>query len=164
MDISSSSVYPIGDLSNFTERHFIFDDIVCNSLEGVLQSLKMESVDEQKKTCLLVSYEAKKRGRKYSDDIDWRKSQTLFWKGVEYNRKSKEYQLLLDRLYDAVYIQCPEFSKALVDAGKNTKFTHSIGCTNIKETILTEYEFCSRLQYLKDYGLLKDKKQKVSYI
>ena len=46
--------------------------------------------------------------------------------------------------------------KALEAAGPKTIFTHSIGRNNRKETVLTESEFCKRIQYLKDYGLLEE--------
>ena len=81
--------------------------------------------------------------------------QTLWWRGIPYKRNSKEYQHLIDRAYNALYTQNEDFRKALRDAGEKTIFTHSIGKSNKKETVLTEKEFCSRLQHLKDYGEIK---------
>lgn len=57
-----------------------------------------------------------------------------------------------------LYIQNETFRKCLEDAG-SAIFTHSIGRNNEKETVLTEREFCSRLQHLKDVGLLPEQLQ-----
>jgi predicted NAD-dependent protein-ADP-ribosyltransferase YbiA (DUF1768 family) len=149
MDIGSRNSYPAGKLSNFTAFEFEFDGVKCNSMEGLLQSFKFENIDAQKSTCLLTGFSAKKKGsgrNKY-----WKSKQTLWWNGFSYPRKSKEYQRLLDRAYNALY-ENENFRKALEAAGDKTIFTHSIGKSNRKETVLTESEFCKRLQYLKDNG------------
>ena len=67
---------------------------------------------------------------------------------------SKEYQRLLDRAYNALF-ENESFKKALDAAGPKTIFKHSIGHNNRKETVLTESEFCKRIQHLKDFGLIK---------
>lgn len=54
--------YPGGKLSNFTSFKFIFDDVECNSMEGLLQSFKFENIESQKQTCQLVGFSAKKKG------------------------------------------------------------------------------------------------------
>lgn len=79
----------------------------------------------------------------------------MWWNGKAYLRKSKDYQYLLNRAYNCLYEQNADFRKCLEDA-KDAIFTHSIGKNNIKETVLTEREFCSRLQYLKDKGKLPE--------
>jgi len=109
------------------------------------------NTDSQVATCGLAGFPAKKKGRgrnKY-----WMSLQMLWWNGVPYKRKSKEYQVLLDRIYNALYAN-ESFRKTLTAAGVKTIFTHSIGKSNKKETVLTESEFCKRLQHLKDYGII----------
>lgn len=149
MNIGSNSKYPANTLSNFTGNRFIIDDIQCNSMEGFLQGLKFKSPEMQAHICTLVGYGAKKAGR----NKNWRITQTLYWKGEEIKRDSQEYQLLLDRAYNAMYEQCESFRKAL-EASGNSILKHSIGRTNSKETVLTISEFCSRLTHLRDVGLL----------
>ena len=151
MDVGSNNGYPAGKLSNFTGFQFVFDGVHCNSMEGLLQAFKYENTDSQKATALLVGFAAKKKGR--GRNSYWQEKQTLWFNGKSYLRKSKDYQFLLNRAYNALYTQNESFRKCLEDAG-NAIFTHSIGKNNVKETVLTEREFCSRLQHLKDKGLL----------
>ena len=151
MDIGSKNSYPAGKLSNFTGFKFIFDGVECASMEGLLQGFKFENLEAQIITCGMVGYNAKKKGR--GRNKRWQSLQTLWWNGKSYSRKSKDYQNLLNRAYNELYNQNEHFRKALKDA-KSAIFTHSIGNNNEKETVLTEREFCYRLQYLKDVGLL----------
>jgi hypothetical protein len=44
MDIGSGKVGPAGGLSNFRPRPFVFDDVECASMEGLLQSFKYDKV------------------------------------------------------------------------------------------------------------------------
>jgi len=131
-------------LSNFTERHFIFDDVACTSIEGVLQSFKFENIEKQREICMLVGIKAKKAGKK----IDWRPKQTLYWRGTAYPRDSEDYQKLLDRLYMEVFEQCPGFISDLYETGEH-QLIHSIGKSDPHETVLTEREFCDRLERLR---------------
>ena len=151
MDVGSNNSYPAGALSNFTARRFMFDGVVCASMEGLLQAFKFENMNAQTNTCALIGFNAKFKGK--NRNKRWKSMQTLWWQGKAYKRDSKEYQQLLDRAYSDLYFQDSSFRKALEDAG-NAIFTHSIGHSNEKETVLTEREFCSRLQYLKDFGAL----------
>lgn len=154
MDIGSGNAYPSNSLSNFAPHPFIIDGIECNSMEGFLQSLKFKSEDMQKEVCKLVGYAAKKKGKKKN----WQRTQTLYWRGKEIKRNSQEYQDLLDRAYTQMY-ENTKFKKALSSTG-NAVLTHSIGRSKIFETVLTKSEFCSRLTKLRDYGTLKDIKQR----
>ena len=151
MNIGSKSPYPAGTLSNFTPFPFIIDGVLCNSMEGFLQSLKYENISSQKITCSLVGIAAKRKGQKRNKY--WQSKQCLWWCGKPYKRDSDEYQMLLNRAYMCLYEQNPKFRKALQDA-KDAIFTHSIGKNNSKETVITSSEFCHRLQKLKDFGSL----------
>lgn len=149
MDIGSNNSFPNGTLSNFTENHFIFDGVECHSMEGLLQAFKFENENAQQITCRLSGIKAKRKGQKRNKH--WKSGQRLWWKGVTYPRKSKEYQELLDRSYTALYEQSDKFRRALAASGEAV-FTHSIGSHNQKDTVLTTKEFCGRLQKLKDLG------------
>jgi len=64
-------------------------------------------------------------------------------------RSSKIYQDLLDRAYEAMYIDSESFRNALKASGSST-LTHSIGKRKPNETVLTINAFCSRLMKLRD--------------
>lgn len=150
MDIKSGCGYPASSLSNFAPHPFIIDGIECNSMEGFLQSLKFPNPDVQKEVCKLVGYAAKKRGK--SGD-SWKKTQTLYWNGVEYPRKSNGYQQLLDAAYFALS-KNTKFRAALMATG-NAVIKHSIGKSKKADTVLTKAEFCGRLTQLRDDYNLK---------
>ena len=155
MDIRSGSGYPAGALSNFSPHPFIFHGVSINSFEGFLQSLKFKNVDMQKHICSLVGLKAKKSGSKKN----WQREQLLWWDGVSYQRKSEEYQSLLDDAYSEMFNQNGKARAALL-ATQGANLTHKIGRTNISETVLTRTEFCSRLMKIRNKlineDLLKD--------
>ena len=154
MDIGSGKGYPSSSLSNFSPHKFELDGVPISSMEGLLQSFKFKSVEMQAEVCKLVGFAAKKKGKKKN----WQQSQILYWRGVEYKRKSKEYQDLLDRAYEAMY-KNTKFKKALW-ASNSARLTHSIGRSKKSETVLTTREFCSRLMKLRDFGTLKEIRNK----
>ena len=144
MDIGSGSGFPSATLSNFAPHPFVIDGVECNSMEGFLQSLKFSNPEMQKEVCKLVGKAAKFKGKKKK----WWRTQTLYWQGVEIARSSKEYQVLLDRAFDAL-AQNNGFRAALLATG-NSVLTHSIGKTKITETVLTRQEFCQRLTRIRE--------------
>jgi MoCo/4Fe-4S cofactor protein with predicted Tat translocation signal len=144
MDIGSGTGWPSAALSNFTPHPFVIDGVACASMEGFLQSLKFKEPAMQVEVCKLVGKAAKFKGKKKK----WWRTQTLYWKGVEYKRDSEEYQKLLDRAFDAL-AENASFQKALL-ATNNATLTHSIGKSKIQETVLTKQEFCSRLTRIRD--------------
>ena len=151
MDISSTNGYPSAALSNFAPHPFIFDGIEISSMEGFLQSLKFKNPEMQKYVCTLVGRAAKFKGK----DKNWYREQKLYWQGQEFKRDSKEYQILLNRAYNALYQQNEGFRKAL-EASKPGILTHSIGKTKENETVLTQSEFCGRLMKLRMGKLLAE--------
>ena len=144
MDIGSGSGFPSGTLSNFAPHPFVIDGVECNSMEGFLQSLKFSNPEMQKEVCKLVGKAAKFKGKKKK----WWRTQTLWWQGIEIARSSEEYQVLLDRAFNAL-AQNSGFRAALLANG-NSVLTHSIGKTKITETVLTRQEFCSRLTKIRE--------------
>lgn len=144
MDIGSGAGWPSAALSNFAPHPFVIDGVACASMEGFLQSLKFKEPAMQIEVCKLVGKAAKFKGKKKK----WWRTQTLYWKGVEYKRDSEEYQELLDRAFDAL-AENASFQKALL-ATNNATLTHSIGKSKIQETVLTKQEFCSRLMKIRE--------------
>lgn len=151
MDIGSGAGYPSAALSNFAPHPFVIDGVLCNSMEGFLQSLKFKDPGMQEQVCLLVGKAAKFKGKKKK----WWREQKLYWRGVEYDRAGEEYQLLLDRAFLALSTN-EGFAKALTATG-SAVLTHNIGKTKIAETVLTRSEFCSRLTRLRAEILTKEK-------
>lgn len=134
-------------LSNFTEFHFYIDGIFCASMEGFLQSLKFSDPELQIEVCSLIGTKAKNKGGKKN----WKKDQTLYWKGCKIDRHSDEYQKLLDRAFSELF-KVKEYQEYLKET-KGYELTHDIGKTNPMYTILTIDEFCQRLMIFRDYGL-----------
>lgn len=141
MNIGSGSGYPESKLSNFAPNSFVIDGVECASMEGFLQSLKFKNPAMQVEVCKLVGKAAKFKGKKKNHQ--WRRDQTLYWRGEAYKRNSIEYQQLLDRAFDALS-ENDGFRRALL-ATSGANLTHSIGKHRQSETVLTEGEFISRL-------------------
>ncbi len=144
MDIGSGKGFPASNLSNFSPHPFEIDGVMCNSMEGFLQSLKFKDVAMQEYVCTLVGLKAKFKGK----DKKWWKTQTLWWRGVEIDRHSNEYQLLLDRAYNELS-KNESFKRALLATG-NSSLKHSIGKNDAHKTILTVNEFCGRLLKIRE--------------
>jgi predicted NAD-dependent protein-ADP-ribosyltransferase YbiA (DUF1768 family) len=149
MDIGSGKGYPESALSNFAGHRFTIDGIICNSMEGFLQSLKFSNTDMQIHVCSLIGRAAKFAGSKKN----WKTKGILYWDGKSINRFSDEYQTLLNRAYTEMFKQSEGFRNALL-ASSNATLTHSIGKTDTKDTVLTRAEFCSRLTKLRQYGYI----------
>ena len=143
MEIGLKNGYPASAVSNLQPHQFTIDGIMCNSMEGFLQSLKFKDINMQIEVCKLVGMVAKRKGA----NKKWKDTQTLYWQGQPYKRNSKEYQLLLDRAYDQLY-ENSSFKKALL-ATNNSTLKHSIGKIKITDTVITRKEFCSRLYTLR---------------
>lgn len=147
MDIGSGSGYPSSALSNFAPHPFEIDGILCNSMEGFLQSLKFSNPEMQIEVCKMVGKQAKFKGKRKK----WWKTQTLWWQGIPIKRDSLEYQELLDRAFEALS-KNESFKKALIATG-NATLTHSIGKNDPTQTVLTRQEFCSRLTRIRSRDL-----------
>jgi hypothetical protein len=144
MDIGSKQGYPASALSNLSPHPFEIDGVLCNSMEGFLQSLKFSNFEMQKEVCKLVGLKAKFKGK----NKKWWKTQTLYWMGKEINRQSEEYQNLLDKAYECLFKN--DGFKAALKASGNSNLTHSIGKTDSSKTVLTVREFCGRLTKLRN--------------
>lgn len=148
IDIGSENSDIEKKLSNFSEFHFIFDGVKCQSMEGLLQSFKFPDVEKQKRVCSLVGKKAKFKGKKKK----WYLDHKLYWKEQVYDRFSFEYQELLDKAFSNLYHQNKDYKELILSTGEQL-LIHSIGKNDPKHTILTEEEFCSRIDKLRK-GLL----------
>ncbi len=133
-------------LSNFAAYGFVMDGVQCGGIEGWLQSLKFEGLEEQEMVAVLVGYKAYKIGQ--IGNKDWRAAQTLWWRGVAYPRLSRQYHTLVERAYDACYEQNPAFGQALFDTGFDM-MTHVIGNHDPTMTTLTEWEYIYNMYRLR---------------
>lgn len=146
LDIHSQAKWPSSELSNFAAHPFILDGVACASMEGFLQALKFQQLDEQRRVCALSGLEAKVAGQ--GATLDWRAQQVLWWQGQPMTRRSAAYTDLLTRAYDAMFDANPRFRFALLVAG-HFKLTHSIGSKDPTQTVLTEDELWSQLVRLR---------------
>lgn len=143
-------VSPWEELSNFTAYKFSFRGFVCESPEGLLQSLKMHLPQKQKRMMALTGLKAKRKGKKKQWHID----HILYWQGQPIDRFSEYYQLFIDEIFLSLFQQNAVFRKKLLSTG-DAKLIHSHGKQDPKFTILTEDEFVSRLTRLRDGSLSK---------
>ena len=162
LDIRSNGLYPSNVLSNLCSNGFRFDGVVCNSMEGFLQSLKHKEKDKQLQLCSMKGGNARKRSV-----TSWQTDQIVWWKGQAIDRQSEAYQQLLRRAYQAMFDQSERFRTALMQT-RGMTLTHSSGEKNPFRTILTEDEFCGILMEIRDNydkrdkGLEKKKRRFVS--
>ena len=139
VDVGSEESILGAALSNFEAYSFVFDGVVCHSMEGLIQSFKFDDVSKQRDVCLLIGKKAKYRGKKRK----WFRDGYLYWGGSRYDRFGEDYQCLLDKAFDALATNV-EFQRALLNTG-GAKLTHSQGKSDPCFTILTINEFCDRL-------------------
>ena len=151
LDIKGTGKEEQKPLSNFQPYGFILDGVKCASMEGLLQSLKTKNVSLQKEICGRSGLEAKNSFEKKWQNKWWKLTGILYWQGKPMRRRSDEYQYFLDRAYDALYTN-PGFVKALIDA-KGKTLTHSVGKHSTHQTVLTEYEFLSRIEKYRQKAL-----------
>lgn len=146
IDIRSNGLYPSNVISNLAHNEFVFDGVKCASIEGFLQSLKTENIDKQIEICASYGGSAKKISRELED---WKKTETVHWKGKSYNRNSEAFKKLLLSAYKACYDQNEIYRNALNSTiGKN--LTHISGKKNKTDTILTADEFINILNAIRN--------------
>lgn len=146
IDISFKSKGIAKALSNLCNYPFTFDGISCQSMESFIQSLRIPIPQVQSETCSMSGpfcYSIR-------DTLpDWRYKQTVYWKGREIDRHSKEYAALINSAYKELYCQSALFKYAL-EQSKGKTLMHSIGCADDRETLLTPEEYLLNLNYLRD--------------
>ena len=143
IDIGFNKTYPGSMLSNFAANSFVFEDVACASMEGLLQSFKFPNTNTQILVCSMVGHSAKLAGFKQH----WQKKQELYWNGIIYKRHSNDYQQLLTRAFECLNSNAR--FKAALSATRDSKLVHTIGKNDPYKTILTEEEFCWQLESLR---------------
>ena len=122
------------------------DEILCLSMESFLQSLKISNALAQKYFCEnysgYIAYKAK------LTMPDWRKDQILYWQGKKFERNSKDYINLITYAYDKLYESNIYFREVVLPSFKNFYLVHTMGSNDLKETVLTEYEYIEQLNRL----------------
>lgn len=140
-------------LSNFSRiglKGFDFDGVYVRGLEGFLQGVKFEDEEMQKECCSLVGAKAWKFGRE-NDKDEWKKSQKLFWKGVEMEREGDEYAVLIEEFFDAVYKGVNvNRDKLLLSGDLRLSHSNSLAHGDRKNTILAHQEFIGNLNRIRD--------------
>ena len=140
MEISSGKGHSISLLSTMAAHSFKIDDVKCASIESFIQSMKFDKPSLAASIAGDKSKSAKERGKK---NFNWDKDGLIFWKGVGFNRESKQHQDFLDSVIYEVTKQCPEFAKALLETGDSELVCP--GKTRVTESPVTEQEFCLSL-------------------
>ncbi len=151
LDIRSNGMYPSGVLSNLCSNAFRFEGILCNSMEGFLQSLKHQDPNKQRQICQLKGGNARKRSVS-----SWQTDQIVWWREQAIDRQSQDYQRLLHRAYQALFDQNERFRAALM-ATRGITLTHTTGETDPFKTILTASELCQILMEIRDNYDKRDK-------
>jgi hypothetical protein len=140
IDISISKEWPSCALSNRAPNEFIFDGVLCYSMESLLQSFQFDNRVMQHALCQKSGPEARVFGREAQN---WQRLQVLFWKGYSYDRRGPAYQGLLNQAYDAL-AQNASFQRALLETGMHD-LTHKTGATVQELSVITVQEFIPRL-------------------
>lgn len=151
LDIRSNGMYPSGVLSNLCSNAFRIDGVLCNSMEGFLQSLKHQDPTKQRQVCQLKGGNARKRSV-----TSWQTDQIVWWRGQAIDRQGDDYQRLLYRAYQALFDQNERFKAALM-ATRGITLTHTTGEEDPYKTILTTSEFCQILTEIRDNYDKRDK-------
>lgn len=97
-DIKARGAYPSNILSNFAPTSFKIDGVKVKSLEGLLQSLKVNNPETQRKMCLLDGFKAKKMSKSIKHPEN---DMLLFWKGKTFLKGSEKYKELKQAVIEA---------------------------------------------------------------
>ena len=145
-------------LSNLYPMSFKFRNKKVSSIESVLQGIKYKNKKTQAKVFGYSGVDAYHTRACNSFDF-WGNDGVLYWQGKPIKRESEDYQNFVDELYLSVF-KNPLYFRALIATG-DKYLLHHIGRVDPKETVLTRYEYESRLYALQ--RLAKELKDKVKY-
>lgn len=128
-------------LSNLQPCTFTFLDVNCNSVEGVLQSLKFSCPNKQLDIVRMSGFPAKMAGKNVKYD-------NLCWFGMKFDRHSNFYQDFINELLFCSFEQNTLRQKELLST-KDKSLAHTIGCNDPYKTILTVDEFIKNLNSIR---------------
>ena len=139
-------------LSNLYPLEFKFRGKKVKSIEGVLQGIKYKDKTTQN---LVLKYSGVDAYHtRACNEIDfWGNAGILYWQGKPMDRHGKAYQDFLDELYISA-TKNPLYVRALIATG-DKYILHHIGRNDASETVLTRFEYESRLNTLREYLKLK---------
>ena len=138
-------------LSNLFPYKFYFKGHKMACAESVFQAFKFKDKKLQK---LVFEYEALSANRvKGCSNYDWKETGKVYFLGKEYDRFSKEYELLIDEMYVSLLFN-PLFVQALKNIG-DKYILHAMGELDKNKTTFSRQEFELELNALKEYVKLK---------
>lgn len=146
IDISYGNDYPANALSNLSNNAFVLDNILCASMESLLQSLTVSDTKRQKEICSMDSSHAVLAG----SDV-WLTTHELYWMGNKMQRNSAEYQTFLKRAYTALFIQNDNFQTALLST-KKKKLYCLRGINDTSKALVTSDEMCEILTDIRSHS------------
>lgn len=135
-------------LSNLYPMTFKFRGKKVASIEGVMQGIKYKDKRTQNLVLKYSGLDAyHTRGANALDF--WGEQGVLYWQGKAIKRDSEEYQIFVDELFLSAS-KNPIYKRCLLATG-DKYILHHIGKENIKDTVLTRYEFELRLNSLRAF-------------
>ncbi len=135
-------------LSNLYPMEFKFRGKKVKSIESVLQGIKYKNKKTQNLVLNYSSLDA--YHTRACNELDfWGNDGTLYWQGKPMRRNEEEYQLFLDEIYVSI-LNNPLYVRALMATG-DKYILHHIGRENKEETVLTRFEYESRLNSLREF-------------
>lgn len=144
-DIYSGSLNSIeSGLSNFNKYPFYMDGYFICSLEGFIQGLKFESIEDQKHVFSLHGISALNVGRTKRV-----KNNTIYYNGTPINRYTDAYKRLMYKAYILSARSNERFMK-LLEASKGVPLDHSMHHNDKEKTLLTTKEFIDILDFIRD--------------
>lgn len=132
-------------LSNLFPHKFVIDGVTCQSMESFIQSLRVREEFIQREIC--ENYSGYMGYKMRLSLPDWRKKGYVYWKGKSILRDSEDYNQLVTKAYEQLFYQNLVFRYCLINHKDDVLF-HTIGCTDKKETLLTQDEYISQLNKL----------------
>jgi len=142
-------------LSNLYPYKFKFRGKKVCSVEGVLQGIKYKDKKTQKLILKYSGLDAYHTRAANNYDF-WGNKGILYWNGKIIDRHKQEYQDFLDELYISL-LKNKLFQKSLISSG-NKYLLHHIGQTDSNITVLTRFEYESRLNTLREFFKFKNYK------
>jgi hypothetical protein len=133
-------------LSNLYPYTFLMDGYLIRSMEGFLQSIKTNDMNEKVKMWGMSGIQCWKYGQQFNN---WKDTQILydnFSKSVY--RHSKEYDFLIQRAFDALY-KNEDFKKRLKES-LPYNISHTMGKTDKTDSVLTKDEYINNMERLRD--------------
>lgn len=146
LDIGHGESWPANILSNMWPHSFTMGELSYSSMEAFLQSLKFANEDEANRISRLPNFEARREGQKGNG---WKKTQLLYWGGIEFNRQSDTYTNIVSCAYDHLFDQNWLFRLGIY-LTRNVDLDHTMGTNEPSNTVLSRSEFINFLYNVRE--------------